>query len=171
MTPALPAVVASIPSCATLRTHEACTLHGREVPECREVTADSDSSGWEQYDGHVDHLLGGSADVRLDAFAPITVGSAAAELDVAPAAGVPAVEPQPAASVVLLCDSSDGSDWDDDNIMMTLSDGVREHVAGVQPHLKPRMTGTKANLLLQCDTVEHRSWTAVTFAACLAAQR
>ena len=124
---------------------------------CREMTADSSSSEWQEYDGQVDELASSAGDSR-----PVVVELAAAlpsalELDGEEAvAGVSAAEPQPAASVVLLCDSSDGSDWNDDAIMMTLSDGAREYDAKVKPCSLPCPLWMPAKVAAYMCNVQHR---------------
>ena len=96
-----------------------------------EEMAGSESTQWEEYDGHIDELLSSATGSR--AAAQRTTARQAAKPPVA-ACRSEAAEAAPGldgaaqpAHVVLLCDSSVGSDWNDDDIMMTLSDGAREH--------------------------------------------
>ena len=89
---------------------------------CRVPWSQRSAFGWEEYDDHVDELLDGSKPAASSAalLPPTAAGSAAEPApSIADAAG----------SIIVLSDGSEGSDWNDDDIMMTLSDGAREYDA------------------------------------------
>ena len=101
----------------------------RQLP-CRVRASDNSSFGWEEYDGDVDELLDGKA-AAASITAQHRVAFSTANL---PTACGPATQPvvksaDAAADVVVLSDGSEGSDWNDDDFMMTLSDGAREYDA------------------------------------------
>ncbi len=99
---------------------------------CRALASQSRSFGWEEYDGQIDELLDGTEPAPSAAAQHPAACSAA----VLSTADTSAAEPDPGIAgavgsdvVVVLSDESEGSDWNDDDIMMTLSDGAREYDA------------------------------------------
>ncbi len=123
------AVIASPDGCkpSAQRLISSCSV----MYACRAPVSQSTSFGWEEYDGDINDLLDGSdrapsaaaqqpAACRT-AMLPTADGSAAEPVSsIADAAG---------SVIVVLSDGSEGSDWNDDDIMMTLSDGAREYDA------------------------------------------
>ena len=99
----------------------------QQLLPCRAAAADHSSRGWEeQYDSYVDELHSGVG----------SPSAAAQHVAMPPLADYCVVNPasdsakaKSAAGVVVLSDDSQSSDWNDDDIVMTLSDGAREYDA------------------------------------------
>ena len=98
---------------------------------CRALASQSSSFGWAEYDGQIDELLDGSEPAPAAAAQHPAECSAAMlpTADGSPAEPVSSLADAAASVVVVLSDGSEGSDWNDDDIMMTLSDGAREYDA------------------------------------------